>query len=101
MPYIWKKYSKHLHFIRRISTDNFVNNRFIAATPLGSSFLTPVSEELFDGRPHLLHVKQRGRTDGHTSILCKIEKHGYMHILILLIHVATEYTVSRSEYMCK
>ena len=73
---VQNNYVKHLHLIRRISTDNLVNNRLVAAIPLGCSFLAPVSEELFDGSPHLLHVKRCGRTDGHTRILHKIEKHG-------------------------
>ena len=62
-------YVLHLHCTRRISIGDLIDDWLVALISLVSSLFTPVSIELLDGSSYFIHVKSRGRSDGHTRIL--------------------------------
>ena len=59
----------HSHTIRGVSPDDFVDDWLVAQVSLLRSCFTPISEELFNGCPHFVHVEIRCRGNSHIGIL--------------------------------
>ena len=85
----------YLHCLRRISPEHFVNDWFVTHAPFLFSFFAPISEELFDGRLHFLHVKGSGRSDRHTGVLCT-----WSEILVLMMEANRHLLNSLGKHCC-
>lgn len=74
----------HSHTIRGVSPDDFVDDWLVAQVSLLRSCFAPISEKLFNGCPHFVHVEIRCRGNSHIGIL-----HDFNAVLfwILLVHV--------------